>query len=273
MTSYRELLLDNLIEVHHCFVIKTIKGARMKNENERWLDQNIINAVDTVVFTIKDRKLLTLLVKRKDSAHNYAGQWSLPGGVVDVDADASTEETAIKKLEAKTGIKLKFLEQLKSYSGKDRDERGWSVSIVHFILMRHVSDLKENDDGSESKWVDVATLEQYEPFAFDHRTIIDDAIERLREKTRYSLLPAYCLEDTFTLNQFHEAVEIILGHEVPKKSLYRRIKESKALEKTSEMKDTGTKKAALYRANEKTGDHTFERNLSPPKEKLEDSDK
>ena len=234
----------------------------MDTETSNSLNQKILVTVDTIVFTVKDGKLLTLLVKRKSSAKNYANQWSLPGGVVNEKTDTSTKDTAIKKLEAKTGIKLRFLEQLKSYSGSERDERGWSISDAYFILMQHVTDLKDNGEVSEIKWVAIENLGNYKPFAFDHYTIIEDAIERLREKTRYSLLPAYCLEERFTLNELHAAVEIILGHGVQKRSLYRRIEDSDALEKTDQMRETGTKKAALYRTNKKTRNYTFERNLS-----------
>ena len=233
----------------------------MENKKRSKIDQEILVTADTVVFTVKDGELLTLLVKRKNSVRNYPNQWSLPGGIVDEETDTSTRHTAIKKLEAKTGVKLRFLEQLKCYSGRIRDERKWSISDSYFILMRHVSDLKDNDEFGENKWVSIEKLGDYEPFAFDHARIIEDAIQRLREKARYSLLPAYCLEDAFTLSDFHQAVEIILGHKVQKRSLYRRIEESKALEKTDQMHGTVTKKAALYQTNEMTRVYTFERNL------------
>ncbi|PID45180.1 MAG: NUDIX hydrolase [Proteobacteria bacterium] len=224
--------------------------------------QDILVAVDTVAFTVKDSKLLILLVKRKKNANSYPNQWSLPGGIVNEKEDASTKETAIKKLQSKTGIRLEFVEQLKTYSGRERDERGWSISTVYFVLMRFVSELTVGDDVSEIKWVPVDELDDYAPLAFDHSVIIDDAVQRLREKARYSLLPAYCLGKSFTFNEFHEAVEIILRHPVQKKSLYRRIESSDALEETGEMRDTGTKKAALYRTNNKTHGYTFDRNLA-----------
>jgi len=131
--------------------------------------------------------------------------------------------------------------------------------------MRHVSEFKDSAEVIESKWVSIDKLKGYRPFAFDHEKIINDAIQRLREKARYSLLPAYCLEEMFTLNQLHQTIEIILGHAVQKKSLYRRISESVALEKTDQKYNTDTKKAALYRTNDKTRDFTFDRNITEPK--------
>ena len=237
----------------------------MSNKTKRGLNQDILVTVDTVVFTVKNGELLTLLVKRKSSARNYPSQWSLPGGIVDELTDTSTKHTAVKKLEAKTGINLRYLEQLKSYSGCERDERKWSISDAYFILMRHVSEFKDSAEVIESKWVSIDKLKGYRPFAFDHEKIINDAIQRLREKARYSLLPAYCLEEMFTLNQLHQTIEIILGHAVQKKSLYRRISESVALEKTDQKYNTDTKKAALYRTNDKTRDFTFDRNITEPK--------
>lgn len=240
----------------------------MKNEKPSKIDQNILVTADTVVFTVKGGELLILLVKRKSNAKNYPSQWSLPGGIVNEKTDSSTRDTAMKKLEAKTGIKPKFLEQLRSYSGGKRDERKWSVSDAYFILMKYVSEMKDNDQVGENRWVNIKELKEMQkskPFAFDHALIIEDAIVRLREKTRYSLLPAYCLEELFTLNEFHQAVEIILGHKVQKRSLYRRISESKALKKTDQMRKTDTKNAALYKTNDDTPNYNFQRNLSPEK--------
>ena len=121
----------------------------MSGNEKSEIKQEILVAVDTVVFTINDGELLTLLVKRKESSdpcpnereYHYSGLWSLPGGIVDKEADHTTEDTAIRKLQAKTGIELGFLEQLKTYSGDMRDKRGWSVSVAYFILMRYVSGL------------------------------------------------------------------------------------------------------------------------------------
>ena len=242
----------------------------MSGNEKSEIKQEILVAVDTVVFTINDGELLTLLVKRKESSdpcpkkreYHYSGLWSLPGGIVDKETDHTTEDTAIRKLQAKTGIELGFLEQLKTYSGDMRDKRCWSVSVAYFILMRYVSELKRDDDNvSEIKWVPVNKLSDYEPLAFDHTVIIEDALNRLREKTRYSLLPAYCLGESFTFNEFHAAVEIILDHPVQKRSLYRRIGDSDALEKTHDTRETSTKKAALFKTNNKTRSYTFDRNL------------
>lgn len=225
---------------------------------------DIFVTVDTAVFTVKDNELLVLLVKRRKDAECFANTWSLPGGIIREKEDESADETAKKKLHSKTGIELKFLEQLKTYTGSTRDPRGWSVSIAYFILMPYLDCLNDTGEVEEARWVVVSKLEAFGRLAFDHDKILADAIKRLREKTLYTLLPAYCLGETFTLNELHSAFESILGPEVKiqKKSLYRRIDASNALKDTGETYDTRSKKAALYSVTSETHRYTFDRNLA-----------
>jgi hypothetical protein len=97
--------------------------------------------------------------------------------------------------------------------------------------------------------------------AFDHREIIQTALQRLRQKTMYSLLPVYCLPDTFTQTQLQEATEIILGQPIQRKSLIRRFEASGMFEETGESVATGARKARLWRRKPGVDIHLFSRNL------------
>ncbi len=76
---------------------------------------------------------------------------------------------------------------------------------------------------------------------------IDAGLHRLRQKTMYSLLPVYCLPETFTHGQLLEATEIILGQPIQRKSLIRRFEASGMFEETGETAATGARKARLWR--------------------------
>lgn len=81
----------------------------------------------------------------------------------------------------------------------------------------------------------VAQLDSYS-LAFDHQKIIDAGLHRLRQKTMYSLLPVYCLPETFTHGQLLEATEIILGQPIQRKSLIRRFEASGMFEETGKQR-------------------------------------
>ena len=88
--------------------------------------KNPLFTVDSVLFTVKDDALKVLMVKRANEP--FIGSWGLPGGFVDVDSDTNTDVTALRKLEEKTSVAPQYLEQLRSFSGIDRDPRGFSVT-------------------------------------------------------------------------------------------------------------------------------------------------
>ncbi len=210
--------------------------------------------VDVVLFTIKDDSLKILLLKRDNPP--FENTWALPGGIVDIDKDNSTDDTATRKVKDKTGVTPPYLEQLTTFSSNDRDPRGWSASISYIGLMSYEEEADEN-----TQWVDVDKLEAYLPLAFDHQEIINHAQERLKQKALYSMLPVFCLPKAFTLTQYHKLIEIILEKPIQKKTLYRRFEASQMFEETGEMVATGARAAMLYRLKDEVELVNFERNL------------
>ena len=210
--------------------------------------------VDIVLFTIKDGALKILLLKRDKPP--FENNWALPGGFVDIDKDDSAKDTAIRKVIEKTGVTPPYLEQLNTFASNDRDPRGWSASITYFVLMPF-EDLKDDS----TQWIDLDTLEKHQPLAFDHQEIIDQANQRLKQKALYSMLPVFCLPQTFTLGEYHTLIEIILEKTIQKKTLYRRFEASNMFEETGEMVATGARAAMLYRLKEGVELVNFERNL------------
>ncbi|WP_312952877.1 NrtR DNA-binding winged helix domain-containing protein [Superficieibacter sp.] len=214
--------------------------------------------VDSVLFTLHEGKLCVLMVER--ASQPQQGCWGLPGGFIDIARDQHTRDTALRKLTEKTGVSPSWLEQLDTFSGPDRDPRGWSLTIAWFALIAWVDCAPHIASVSDARWLPVDELDGY-ALAFDHQKIIETGLHRLRQKTMYSLLPVYCLPDTFTQAQLHEATEIILGQPIQRKSLIRRIEASGMLEETGESVATGARKARLWRRKPDVDIHLFSRNL------------
>lgn len=180
-----------------------------------------------------------------------------------MDKDDSAEDTASRKLTNKTGVTPPYLEQLNTFSSKQRDPRGWSASIAYFALIAHeetnLDITSENDENAQ--WVDVEKIADFQPLAFDHQEIFQFALARLKQKALYSMLPVFCLPKEFTLGDYHKLIEIILGKTIQKKTLYRRFEASNMFEETGNKVATGARAAMLYRLKKGAELVNFERNL------------
>lgn len=232
--------------------------AYLAGYNKREFDAPIIT-VDPVLFTFHEERLKVLLVQR--SYHPDKGLWGLPGGFIDLKNDATLEDTALRKLREKTGVAPPYLEQLYTFGDATRDKRSWSVTVCYTALIAHQKCEANISIVADVEWVALEQLDQM-TLAFDHRTIIDHARERLKQKALYSIVPAYALPDKFTLPELQHLHETLLGKPIQKKSFRRRIEQAGLLIDTGEKRsERGGRPASLYRMKEDSGSFTFVRNL------------
>jgi 8-oxo-dGTP diphosphatase len=213
--------------------------------------QPVICTVDVVLLTLKDQALQVALLKRKGEP--FAGTLALPGGYVHTQADKTAWETAARVLRDKTGIVSPYLEQLATYSGLDRDPRGWSLSIVYYALVS-VEVLPADDPG-----LVLAPVARLPKLPFDHKNMVELAVSRVRSKSQYSSLPVYLCGDRVTLPQLQAVYEAVLGEPINKVSFRRKIDELGMLEPIEGELETGAahRPAQVYRLRRE-----FKRELS-----------
>lgn len=221
--------------------------------------KNPLFTVDSVLFTVKEGALKVLMVKR--ASEPFAGRWGLPGGFVNVDIDDNVGMTALRKLKEKTSVAPQYLEQLQTYSGVNRDPRGFSVTLVYFALIAEAQVSTHIATVDDAKWIDLNKLTEL-PVAFDHKFIIEQAKERLKQKALYSMIPVYCLPEHFTVGQFKLVIETIIGKPVQRKSIIRRIEAADMFEKLDEKVKSGGRLAQVYKVKPDVDIINFERNLS-----------
>lgn len=180
----------------------------------------VICTVDVVLLTLQDDALKVALLKREREP--YQGVAALPGGYIHVESDADTHDAAMRMLRDKAGLVPPYLEQLASFSGPARDPRGWSISIAYYALVPSSLISQER-----VLLVDVDSVVQ---LPFDHKNILDAAVQRLRSKSQYSSLPCYLAGETFTLPQLQKVYEVLMGETLNKVSFRRKMDEMDMLE-------------------------------------------
>lgn len=215
--------------------------------------------VDSALFTVHEDQLQVLVVRR--AIEPFLGSWALPGGYVDLKADKDVEETALRKLREKTGVTPSYLEQLQTFSGTERDPRGFSITLSYYALIGYQDAKPYIDTVSEATWLPVKQLSNYN-LAFDHQEIVTIAVERLRQKALYSMVPVYCLSEKFTVGQLKSTIEAIIDKPLQRKTLIRRIEASSMFEAIEEKVLTGRRPATQYRLKQGADVHHFERNLA-----------
>ena len=223
--------------------------------------------VDVVIFCMKDEALKVLLLRRSDQGDEpFPGRWALPGGFVDVTKDPSLRDCASRKLLEKTSITTPYLEQLGSWGSAHRDPRGWSTTHAYFALIQ-VSDREadsqafpkdEADGATTSQWFEVGDAVR-KRLAFDHSEILATAIARLRSKVEYTSLPAFLLQEPFTLPQLQRAYEVVLGRPMDKSAFRRRMRDAAFLEEVGVVDGSSGRTALGYRIKNRSIAVTFPR--------------
>ncbi len=201
---------------------------------------------DVVVLTVLAGQLSVLLVERGEAP--FAGGWALPGGFVRPDEDLG--QAARRELAEEAGAALaasvEHLEQLASYGAPDRDPRMRVVTVAYLALVPAPPGPVGGGDAAAARfWAteDLPTL------AFDHATIVADAVERARTALEHTTLATSFVPDEFTLGELRRVYEAVWGQRLHAPNFHRKVQRSEGfVEPTGQRTATGGRPALLYRA-------------------------
>jgi 8-oxo-dGTP diphosphatase len=198
--------------------------------------------VDVVIFTIRDRQLKLLLVKR--AGEPYRGKWALPGGFVHL--EESLDAGASRELEEETGVSGVFLEQLYTFGKPDRDPRERVITVAYYALVP--SDKLQIRAATDAEAVGWFGMDELPELAFDHAEIVAMAHQRLVAKLDYSTIAFQFMPELFTLSELQEVYEIILRQEMDKRNFRKWVLALEQIEETDEERRGGIHRPArLYR--------------------------
>jgi 8-oxo-dGTP diphosphatase len=200
-------------------------------------------ATDIALFTVRDRRLQLLLVRR--GAAPFRGAWALPGGFLGIDEEL--EPCARRELAEETGIGNVYLEQLYTFGQPDRDPRERVISIAYLGLtpFDRVSP-RAGSDAADVRWYPFDTLPT---LAFDHGRIAALAHRRLVAKLGYSTIALQFMPETFTLTELQGVYEALLNQSLDKRNFRKRILSLDLIEETGRQRRNGKHRPAReYRA-------------------------
>jgi 8-oxo-dGTP diphosphatase len=196
-------------------------------------------AVDAIVFTVIERQLCVLLIKNKFPP--YEDRFALPGGRMH--NNETPEHAVARELREETGVADVFLKPYRAYGAVDRDPRSRVVSLAYlaFIDSERFT-LRASDDAKSSDWVPVADIGQ---LAYDHNTILQDALDALRFEIQTTTIAAQLLPEKFSLSELRALYEDVLGRELDKRNFRKRVLELDFLVETGEQRRSGAHRPAM----------------------------
>lgn len=200
--------------------------------------------VCAVVFQVRARHLEVLAWQRADPPFQHS--WALPGGRLEP-AERLGASIA-RHLATKVDVTdIAHLEQLETRSDPERDPRGRTLATAYLALIPANADPRLPGD---TRWHPVDQLPET---AFDHRSIIRSALERLRAKLSYTNIGFSLAPPSFTIAELQQIYAAALGHSVSATNLQRILVRREVLACTGQTAGPtprGGRPATVYRFRE-----------------------
>jgi 8-oxo-dGTP diphosphatase len=188
-------------------------------------------AVDLAILTVRDNLLHVLVIERGNEP--FRGQAALPGGFLRADEDL--HEAAL------------HLEQLAAYGAPDRDPRGRVVSVAYLALAPDLPIPVAGSDARAAAWTPLD--EVHGKLAFDHGQILDDAVERARNRLEFTTLATVFCPPVFTVGDLRHVYEVVWNVPLDPRNFSRKVATTRGFvvpTGTQRAPETG-RPAALYR--------------------------
>src|SRR5215472_2674024 len=201
--------------------------------------------VDLAVLTVRESRLAVLVIERGNEP--YAGRAALPGGFLRGREDLP--EAAERELAEETGLggQSLHLEQLAVYGAPDRDPRGRVVSVAYLAIAPDLPIPTAGSDARSARWAPADAVR--DTLAFDHGQILDDAVERARNRLEYTTLAAAFCAPAFTVGDLRNVYEVVWNTPIDPRNFSRKVASTRGfVQPTGDKRTPGTgRPATLYR--------------------------
>ncbi|MGQ8336467.1 NUDIX hydrolase [Sunxiuqinia sp. A32] len=170
--------------------------------------------------------------------------WSIFGAHLPAEMDL--DQFASDFLNEITGMSDVFLKQFHCFGQKTRVPHYRVVTVAYYALINPANhQLKKSIITNELKWF---TLDNLPKLNFDHRDIVQNALENLRKEVRYHPIGFHLLPEKFTLTQIQTLYEVILDKKMDTRNFRKKINNMGLLIDTGQKQQNVSHRAAkLYK--------------------------
>ncbi|WP_241979062.1 NUDIX hydrolase [Cryobacterium sp. Hh7] len=161
-------------------------------------------AVDTAVLTVKNGELCVALVQNKEG-------WRLPGTFLH--EHETLAGAVLRSLHDKAHIMGLHPRQLHVFDSPNRDTRGWVISVAHYVAVPAAS----------ISQVEVKPVSEVQDLVYDHKLILELAVDTLRASYLAAPDPERLLGPEFTLLELLRLHTAIAGEPLGKDTFRRRV--------------------------------------------------
>lgn len=216
-------------------------------------------SVDCVVFGFDGNELNVLLIERilkSDEGSIIFKDHTLTG--YHIERNENLDEAASHILKQLTGLEDIYLEQVFTFGHTERlmkeKDQQWiqhlqmnidnrTVTIVYYSLIDNTKvELSKTD--REAQWFPINNLPE---LGFDHREIIEKALENMRIKARMEPIVFELLPEKFTLTQLQKVYEAILDTTLDRRNFRKKVSQMRFIVALDEkQKGVAHKPAQLY---------------------------
>ena len=195
------------------------------------------------LFTVEKGITKVLLIKRKNQP--FQDFWALVGGALYNNEDL--ELGMIREIKEKTGIENIDIHFSSIFGKVDRSPvmRMVAITYVGVIDNSKISLLKESLHTSNADWF---PLEEIPDLAFDHKEILLEGLETLREKILTTDILKGLFPKGFTLPELQKTYESIFDNKIDRRNFRKRILKMNLLVDTNKtVQFKGNKPAKIYK--------------------------
>lgn len=217
-------------------ILKTAEAEKISH-----LDYfKIAISVDCVILGYEQQELKVLLIK--SDLKEFSNLYSLLGDLVRPDEDL--EAASYRVLQERTGLDDIFLQQVHTFGTINRHPSGRVITTAYFALL-DINNVKLKINNNHLHWHPVNDIKK---MAFDHKTILETCLNRLREQVMEHPVVFNLLPEKFSLRELQELYEAILNTELDRRNFRKKMSIKDWLHDLDEMEvDVPHRPGKLYK--------------------------
>lgn len=201
---------------------------------------NIAISVDCVIFSFHEKKLKVLLIK--SDLKEFKGLNSLIGDLIKPNEDLDAASYRI--LWERTGLRDVYLSQVHTFGGVHRHPSGRVITTAYYSLI-HINSEKLNLSTNDLHW---HTVDEISDLAFDHKSILNLCLSKLREEVMEHPIIFNLLAEKFSLKELQSVYEAVLGQPLDRRNFRKKVALKGWLVELNEMaKDVKHRPGRLYK--------------------------